>query len=460
MRGKRLSIGLRAALAIFTVTLLVTSTWAATPWKEKVLYSFGNGPDGDIPNAGLILDAAGNLYGTTTVSDGIYGPGVVFELTPTAGGGWTEKVLYNFCSQNNCTDGSLPYASLIFDAAGNLYGTTAYGGDYGSGTAFELTPTAGGGWAEKVLYSFGGNPFSGLIFDAAGNLYGTTYWGGTYGQGTAFELTPTPGGGWTETVLHSFILNGTDGAYPYAGLIFDAAGNLYGTTYWGGTWVSCGYGCGTVYELTPAAGGDWTETVLHSFGIENIRDPNGYHPGAGLIFDAAGNLYGTTQRGDGTGCGGAGCGTVFELTPTAGGGWTEKVLHGFGNGTDGAEPYAGLIFDVAGDLYGTTTGGGDYGHGTVFELAPTAGGDWTETVLYSFGNGTDGANPDAGLIFDKNGSLYGTTTGGGTYGGGTVFELSPVYPCARCSHIVSSGEVDVLPAERRDVLEQGGTGRP
>ena len=288
MRGKRLSIGLRAALAIFTVTLLVTSTWAATPWNEKVLHSFNdNGQDGGTPEAGLIFDAAGNLYGTT-LGGGTYGGGTVFELTPTAGGGWTEKVLYSFCSQPNCTDGAGPLAGLILDAAGNLYGTTSQGGDYQCpsgtytycGTVFELKPIAGGGWTEQVLHSFDGSgtdgtyPSAGLIFDAAGNLYGTTQVGGYYGGGTVFELTPTAGGAWTENVLFSF--DGTGGAVPFAGLIFDGAGNLYGTTYEGGT-----YSNGTVFELTPTAGGGWTEQVLHGFG----NGTDGYYPHAGLIFD-------------------------------------------------------------------------------------------------------------------------------------------------------------------------------
>ena len=432
MRSKMLSIGLRAALAIFAVTLLVTSTWAATNWNEKVLHNFNNnGTDGHFPSAGLILDAAGNLYGTTYVG-GAYGYGMVFELTPAAGGGWTEQVLHSF--DYNGTDGGYPYAGLIFDKNGNLYGTTDVGGDlacnapYGCGTVFQLTPAAGGGWNEKVLYSFEGNPdgadpYAGLIFDAAGNLYGTTSYGGTYrncryGCGTVFELTPAAGGGWTETVLHSFDGN-PDGANPlFGGLIFDAAGNLYGTTYQGGT-----YSYGTVFELTPPAGGGWTEKVLYSFNNDGM---DGVWPESGPIFDAAGNLYGTTRQG-----GTYGGGTVFELTPTPGGGWTEQVLHYFGNGMDGVIPYAGLIFDAAGNPYGSTEGGGDYGDGTVFELTPATGGGWTEQVLHSF-NGTDGYCPWTGLIFDVGGNLYGTTTGGGTYGGGTVFELTPVYPCARC----------------------------
>ncbi len=430
MQGKTLSIGLRAVLAIIAATLFVTSTWAAA--QERVLLNF-NGQDGRLPQAGLIFDAAGNLYGTTegggTGSNcGAFGCGTVFELTPAAGGGWTETVLYSF---GGSPDGADPLAGLIFDAAGNLYGTTGAGGTYDYGTVFELTPAAGGGWTETVLHNFNYNvtdgyyPYAGLIFDAAGNLYGTTSQGGTYGYGwgTVFELTPAAGGGWTEKVLHSFPdYNGTDGTSPYAGLIFDAAGNLYGTTSQGGTYIFRG----TVFELTPAAGGGWTETVLHSFG--NGADADS--PQAGLIFDAAGNLYGTTvEGGTGSNCI-FGCGTVFELTPAAGGGWTEKVLYSFNaNGTDGYYPYAGLIFDAAGNLYGTTRYGGTssgcapYGCGTVFELTPAAGGTWTETVLHNFGNGTDGATPLAGLIFDAAGNLYGTTSSGGTYGYGTVFEL-------------------------------------
>ena len=334
--------------------------------------------------------------------------------TPSAGGTWTEQVLLSF----DGTDGADPLANLIFDAAGNLYGTTYAGGSYGLGTVFELTPSMGGGWTEKVLHNFGqgsdgSQPAGGLIFDAAGRLYGTTYFGGSNGYGTVFQLIPSAGGDWTEKVLHSF--SGTDGSNPvYGSLTFDAAGNLYGTTYAGGS-----YGVGAVFELTPSMGGGWSEKVLHNFG----QGSDGSQPVGGLIFDAAGRLYGTTQVG-----GSFYHGTVFELTPEPGGDWTEKVLHNFSGGADGAVPNVGLIFDAAHNLYGTTDLGGAYGWGTVFELAPSphaVGGGWTAQVLHNFGQGSDGADPYGTLIFDPAGNLYGVTEYGGAYHfyDGTVFEL-------------------------------------
>ena len=220
-----------------------------------------------------------------------------------------------------------------------------------------------------MLYSFINNgtdgivPDGGVIFDGAGNLYGTTFSGGTHSEGTVYELTPAGGGGWTEKVLHSFDQNGTDGAFPAAALIFDTAGNLYGTTAGGGT-----YSKGTVFELTPVGGGTWTEKVLYSFG----NGTDGFSPYSGLVFDAAGNLYGTAYYG-----GTYSRGTVFELSPGAGGTWTEKVLHSFGNGTDASQPFSGLTFDTAGNLYGTTEVGGAHTAGTVYELTPAGGGTWT-----------------------------------------------------------------------------------
>jgi uncharacterized repeat protein (TIGR03803 family) len=384
-------------------------------WTETVLYSFNNNDtDGQNPYAGVIFDGAGNLYGTT-YSGGTYGGGTVFELSPNGGGGWKETVLHTFCAEINCTDGTRLYAGMIFDGAGNLYGTTQSGGTYGSGTVFELFPRQGEGWPEEVLYSFGHatdgkRPYAGLISDGAGNFYGTTASGGTHNWGTAFELFPNGKGGWTEKVLHNFNSSATDGITPYAVLIRDVTGNLYGTTFADGTYYE-----GTVFELSPN-GSAWTEKVLHSF---SPAGTDGAFPQGSLIFDANGNLYGQTPL-SGTG----GFGTVFELSPESGG-WTEKTLLNFNN-KDGATAFGGLIFDHAGNLYGTTNDGGThYGYGNVFELSPGSGG-WTEKVLYNFSTGTDANSPNyESLVFDAAGNLYGTTIFGGIYKSGTVFELTP-----------------------------------
>jgi uncharacterized repeat protein (TIGR03803 family) len=419
--------------------------------QETVLYSFcakSGCTDGEGPYAGLVMDAAGNLYGTTA-SGGAQGDGTAFELTPnTARTKWRETVLYSFCAQSDCTDGSDPYAGLIMDAAGNLYGTTYGGGLYGYGTVFALTPPAKGKipWTHKMLYSFcaqggtactdGGQPVAGLIMNGAGKLYGTTDGGGLYGYGTVFELTRRTTGktAWTEKVLYSFCPKSDcpDGAGPLAGLIMDAAGNLYGTTQYGGVPEDLG----TAFELTPPAKGEtvWRHRVLYSFCEQGgTACTDGEMPTAGnLVLDAAGNLYGMTYAG-----GAHDVGTVFELTPPAKGEalWRHKVLHSFcarSSCIDGHTPFAGLIIDAAGNLYGTTDLGGARGGGTAFELTPPAKGKtaWTEQVLYSFcerSGCTDGVEPTAGLIMDAAGELYGTSFYGGAHGidYGTVFELTP-----------------------------------
>jgi uncharacterized repeat protein (TIGR03803 family) len=414
MRGKKISIGL---FAVILAAWLMAGTCMATE-PENVLHSFNpSGANGSQPFGGLIADSAGNLYGTTA-GGGEYAFGTAFELSPREGGGWTETVLHSF---GNGTDGTYPVDSLIFDAAGNLYGTTSAGGSAGRGTVFELSPTAGGNWNETVLYAFGkdddgGFPMGSLIFDADGNLYGTTQSGNVFGTcGTVFELSPSVSGIWTETILKNFCDDVARGDHLEGGVVFDAAGNLYGTTSEGVGFL------GTVYELSPTAGGVWTETTLHKFSISD-GDTSG--PYCGVIFDSAGNLYGTSLSG-----GSYGLGMVFELSPSASGIWEFRMLHAFGNGTDGRTPEAGLIFDAAGNLYGTTSAGGSAYNGTVFELSPTAGSGWTEKVLHNFGKGIDGELPGYGsLIFDAAGNLYGTTAEGGAYGngrsGGTVFKIT------------------------------------
>lgn len=367
--------------------------------KFTVLYSFGGG-DGTQLRGSLISDAAGNLYGTTW-GGGDYTYGTVFELIRGGGGRWKEKVLYSFCAATHCADGAGPYDGLIMDSSGNLYGTTNFGGS--GGTVFQLTPGPHGGWTEKVLQNFGS--FAGLIFDAAGNLYGTTEYGGAGGYGTVFQLTPGADGNWTATVLHSFQDDGEDGIWPADSLVFDPAGNLYGTTIDGGSSRA-----GVIFQLAPGASG-WTEQILHSFDFTS-----GAYPVAGLIIDASGNLYGTTTQG-----GAYNYGAVFELSPSGGESWTETVLHSFW--FPPKDPWGGLISDAAGNLYGTTATGGTDNYGTVFRLSKGTDGKWTSEVLHSF-TGAGGSYPNASLIFDAAGNLYGTTYSGGAKGGGTVFEVT------------------------------------
>jgi uncharacterized repeat protein (TIGR03803 family) len=411
-------------------TVFELTPGAGGEWQEVTITDFPFTDSGG-PQSNLIADSGGNFYGTATYG-GAHGYGTIYELTQSAGGAWKESILHSFTT-GEAFYGSEP-SSLVFDGSGNLYGETAYGGAHGVGLVFELSPSASGGWTEKNLYSFkgdrdGGNPFGGLILDQAGNLYGTTQFGGSAGCGSAcgtvFELTPGVNGKWSETVLYSFA-GGNDGFFPVGGVVFDRAGNLYGTTQYGGiqSFQCSPSGCGTVFKLSPATGGGWTESQLHLF---TEQGGDGALPVAGLIFDETGNLYGTTAFG-GThtlDCS-IGCGAVFELSPTESGGWTERTLDGF-VGLDGYLPVAGVIFDAAGNLYGTTEGGFDT-EGTVFELSPVSGG-WNETVLHVFPfsdpGSHDGQFPEAGLILDRSGNVYGTTTDGGKSGGGMVFEITP-----------------------------------
>ncbi len=392
---------------------------------ETVLYRFiGSPTDGSAPFSGLIEDASGDLFGTTSYGGGSSnctgGCGTVFELKPTASGGYAEAILYSFGA--NATDGMHPFAGLVADASGNLFGTTNAGGSSnctgGCGTVFELKPTGSGGYAEAVLWRFAGpgadgdDPYGDLIMDRSGDLFGTTELGGASSEGIVFELIPN-GNNYVETALYSFGSNGAnDAAYPYAGLIEDSSGDLFGTTEYGGSG-----GHGAVFELTPGSLG-YQESVLYSF---KGGTTDGSAPYAGLIEDSLGNLFGTTSAG-----GSSASGTVFELKPNGSGPYTETVLHNFTGGTAGdGVPYAGLIEDSSGDLFGTTNGG-LAGNGTVFELTP-GGTGYTETVLHSFANnGVDGRSPYYGsLLQDASGDLFGTTWLGGSTSSnaGTVFEI-------------------------------------
>jgi uncharacterized repeat protein (TIGR03803 family) len=414
------------------IPLIVMGSQPAEAQYFTTLHSFG-GRDGALPAAGLTMDAAGNLYGTT-YNGGTAGYGSVFKLVHT-GGSWILHPLYSFQSGN---DGAEPQAGVTIGPDGNLYGTTTRGGgSAASGTIFKLSPPASVcrsticPWIETILYRFSGGsdgnrPMDPVVFDRVGNLYGTTWYGGSdgcggSGCGVVFKLTRS-GSSWTETVLYSF-QDSPDGAYPISGLVFDQAGNLYGTTSEGGGGSNCSIGttgCGTVFQLAPSGSG-WTETVLYRF----TGEADGSYASGGLIFDNAGNLYGTTVFGL------TGNGTVFELTPS-GGQWTYTLLYTLmsGESFEGG-PLGTLAMDTTGNLYGTTFEGGYisaglcvFGCGTVFKLAPFGGG-WIYSLLYRFIGSTDGALPYDGLILDRNGHLYGTTSEAGAGGQGTVFELTP-----------------------------------
>ena len=406
------SLTLRTILTLALV--VVTCAWATA--GERVLHNLDSGSDGRAPYSGVIFDSHGNLYGTTYQGGSHNNEGVAFEMTPNGSGGYDEKVLHNFGSG---TDAQYPN-TLIFDSHGNLYGTAEYGGSHGFGAVFEMSPNGSGGWTEKVLHNFGSGldgqyPLVNLIFDSAGNLYSTTSGGGTKDKGVVFEMSPDGSGGWTERVLHNF-RGDADGIDPQA-VIFDTHGNLFGATVYGGNRNQ-----GTLFEMSPDGSGGYTEKVIHNFG----HGEDGQNPSAGLIMDSAGNFYGVTYGG-----GSHGLGTAYEVSPSGDGDYPVKVLHNFGEASDGAYPYADLLFDTHGNLYGTTSGGGTVrcsggGCGTLFEMSPNGDGGYTERVLHNFGDGQDGTSPSANLIFDAAGNLYSTTpTGGSHNNGGTVFEYTP-----------------------------------
>jgi len=408
------------ALVLFVVTLaFAASAWAGS---ETVLYSFcaqTSCVDGEQPYGSLIADTSGNhLYGTTYYG-GTSAFGEVYELT-NSGGSWSETVIYSFLGTSN-SDGAYPDGGLVMDAAGNIYGTTVYGGASNQGTVFELSKS-GSTWKETVLHTFdnisgndGSNPYGALAFDAAGNLYGTTQAGGKFSGGTVFQLKAS-NGKYTYHGIHSFATSASAAYYPYAGLVVDSKnGYLYGTTYYGGlVW-----NVGAVYQLRQVSG-VWIFSVIYNF----LGDSLGQYTYAGLAVDATGNLYGTTHGG-----GASNLGSVFKLTPGKGTTWTQKVIYSFKGYAkkDGSDPqYAGVTLDAAGNLYGTTYQGGssaanNLNYGTVYKLTA---GTYKESVLWSFGTTGDGYYPIHQAIV-VNGKLYGTTYVGGSHGQGTVYEVTP-----------------------------------
>jgi uncharacterized repeat protein (TIGR03803 family) len=413
---------------------------------ETVLWTFGGPPnDGAEPLANLVSDASGNLYGTTyqggnataAVCSGT-GCGTVFELSPGPHGEWTETILYDFCtaySNGQCTDGAFPLAGLVLDQSGSLYGTTTAGGSEpcalqstGCGIVFELSPpNSGGTWTESVMHDFcsddvnlvcldGAEPVGQLTFDAGGNLYGTASAGGSENVGVVFELSLNAGL-WMQTVLYNFCSAGDgiicpDGEYPEAGITFDQSGNIYGTTEQGGGTKP--NGGGTVYKLTPGSGG-WTESVLL---YSRPPYPGGRSPVGTVSFDELGNIYSTANSG-----GPAGWGSVFRLSPNG------RASYFLLDGDDGFYPVAGVLVDSKRHaIYGTTQGSDQ--RGTVFQMKSLT----QEEVLIGFCPQhpcTNGAQPSASLIEDKDGNLYGTTKYGGNEslcqgsGCGVVFEVTP-----------------------------------
>jgi uncharacterized repeat protein (TIGR03803 family) len=411
--------GGRALAAAIALLGAILASRAAQAQTYTVLYTFTGGADGGYPQgAGVIADTAGNLYGTAGAGGDLScqphpprtgpGCGVVFKLDPAG----NETVLHTFTGE---PDGAAPFSGLIRDAEGNLYGTTPDGGDgpEGYGIVFELDPSGN----ERVLHTFnyfdGANPSAGLVSDRQGNLYGTTFNGGDGGYGTVFMLDRLG----NHRVLLCF-RHLKDGVNPSQALIRDKAGNLYGTADYGGD-LNCSFslstpdfgfdpGCGVIFKLGPTG----KETPLYAFSGE----PDGANPRAPLIQDAAGNFYGTTFGG-----GLYDNGTVFKLDPTG----HETVLYNFTGGADGANPWASLVRDAAGNLYGTANhAGGSCYCGTVFKLDPKG----NYTVLHAFTTGADGQYPGAPLLLYK-GTLYGTTSGGGTLsdgssGTGTIFKIT------------------------------------
>ena len=386
--------------------LLSVAAWAGSP-TYTVLYQFQGAPnDGAFPydlGAGLARDASGNLFGTTNSGGGWGQNGTVFELSGT-----TETVLYSFSPYY----GSSVNGNVVLDSLGNIYGTATGGGECcGNGTIWELSSGI-----PSLLWEFDGGdgwgPTAGPVWDSKGNLYGTTPFGGEYGAGVVWEYTSG-----ASNVLYNFT-GGSDGAKPYAGLAMDGEGNLYGTTYEGGN------GNGVVFELSNS-GGVWTETVLYSFPLSG---EDGALPQASLTL--AGKplgsiIYGVTSADGAPGA----AGTVFKMTKSKKG-YKLTTIHSFSGGPNDGEIPVGTLLLYKGKLYGTTWAGGTYGYGTVFELALESGA-WTETILYNFTDGADGAAPAAGLIADSKGNLYGATTAGGYFnsnngcgaGCGVIFEI-------------------------------------
>ena len=412
IRGWSLRDGRLALTIVYALTLVVSSATQAQTFK--VIHNFSGGQDGASPYAGLTLDKVGNLYGTAYA--GGIGYGTVYQLKPK-GANWIFNPLFSF----DGSDGAYPEARVVFGANGTLFGTTSAGGPDAGGVVYSLRPQARAcatticPWNETLLHSFTGGgtggwlpEFGDLLFDQAGNIYGTTYYGGNtgynngYGAGVVFQLTP-PGIWNTENVLYAFSIS--DGEFPTNGVTFDNAGNLYGTTSFAGLDAS-----GTVFELMYPG---WAQQCT----LSNFPNGNdGSYPLAGLVFDQSGNLYGTTSDG-----GKNENGTIFQLVYSAPCTWTLNTIYSFTGPTGGCGPRGTLVLDSAGNIYGATACAGAHGFGNIFKLTHNT---WAYTSLYDFNGGNDGAYPTGQVILDSKGDLYGTTRAGGTQNVGVAWEIT------------------------------------
>jgi uncharacterized repeat protein (TIGR03803 family) len=414
MRTRNSLSCLRGAGVVLAVGLLASGALAQV--ATRVVYSFEGEDDGGYPDTDLVRDAAGNLYGMC-VSDGKFHAGTVFELvaTPT---GWVHQTLYSFTGG---PDGGQPYGGVTLDDQGNLYGTAVIGGsggvcvEDGCGVVFKLTNN-GGTWSQTVIHDFTGGsdgfgPGGPVVFDNQGNLYGMTPTGGDFGIGIVFQLVPQPGGDWKENIIHTFT-GGLDGGAASAGrLLIDDQQHVFGVATVGGE-----FGAGVAFELSPTASGPWDQKTLYAF----KGDPDAGFPYGGLLRDAKGVLYGTTYY-DGA----YDLGAVYKLEQVSGT-WVETVLHDFQGGSDGSGSISGLVFDAAGNLYGTTSeGGAGCNCGTIFKLAPMSTGAWRYGVVHRFTGPPDGGYAYAGLVGDGQGSFYGATVHGGADNEGAAYRFTP-----------------------------------
>lgn len=396
----------RILVVCAAIVLLETAAWAAN--TTKLIYSFAGGADGEYTDTELVMDSARNLYGTS-VQGGTYASGTVFQVTPEG----VHTVLYNFTGG---ADGGEPYKGVTLDAQGNLYGTAVTGGggscESGCGVVFKLT-NSGGAWTQTVIHAFtgadGSGPGSPASIDKHGNVFGTTPTGGKYGMGVIYVLEPM-GSGWKFRVVHHFT-GGADGGGGSAGrLLIDGLGNLYGVCTVGGV-----NGFGTVYEVSLSRG-QVQFTTLYAFKDQ----PDGALPYSGLVFDKAGNLYGTTYY-----AGANDLGTVYKLL-RGNGSWRETVLYSFKGKADGGNPISGLVADSSGNFYGTTSAdGASCGCGTIFKMTRGSSGNWTESVAYRFPGSPNEGTAYNGLVSDGAGHFYGATVNGGTANDGTIYEFTP-----------------------------------